>query len=52
MASTLDIPFLLFIPRYFIFVALAAWSIAFVGMLRHIIRSLTPRSDHGAASAG
>jgi tellurite resistance protein TehA-like permease len=52
MASTLDIPFLLFIPRYFIFVALAAWSIAFVGMLRHIIRSLTPRSDHGPASAG
>jgi tellurite resistance protein TehA-like permease len=52
MASALDIPFLLFILRYFIFVAPAAWSIAIVGMLRHIIRSLTARSDHGPASAG
>jgi tellurite resistance protein TehA-like permease len=50
MAAALDTPFLLFIPRCFIFVALAAWSVAFVGMLRHIIRSLTPNSDRRPAS--
>ena len=38
MARTLDLPFLLFIPRYFVFVALAGWSVAFIGMLHHIVR--------------
>ena len=54
MASALDLPFLLFIPRYFVFVAFAAWSVAFIGMLHHIVRSLIQpaRSDYHSAAAG
>jgi tellurite resistance protein TehA-like permease len=36
MARALDLGFLLFIPRYFIFVAAAAWSLAFAGLLHHL----------------
>jgi tellurite resistance protein TehA-like permease len=54
MASALDLPFLLFIPRYFVFGALAGWSVAFIGMLHHIVRSLTKptRSDYDPAATG
>lgn len=36
MAVTFKLPFLLPIPRYFIFVACAAYTVTLVGMLRHI----------------
>jgi tellurite resistance protein TehA-like permease len=43
MARALNLGFLLFIPRYFIFVAGAAWCLTFVGLLRHLIASLSGR---------
>jgi tellurite resistance protein TehA-like permease len=33
LSRALDAPFLMEIPRVFIFVALAAWTLAFVGLL-------------------
>jgi len=42
MALAFGLDFLLVIPRYFIFVATAAWILTFAGMLRHITRSLMP----------
>jgi tellurite resistance protein TehA-like permease len=36
MAKALNLNFLLFIPRYFIFVAALAWCLAFVGLLHHL----------------
>ena len=33
LASAADLPFLLIIPRYSVYVALGAWSLVFVSML-------------------
>lgn len=43
LAQALDLPFLLAIPRGFIYLALIAWLITFVGLLLHLVRLL--RSD-------
>jgi tellurite resistance protein TehA-like permease len=59
MASAFGLDFLLAIPRYFIFVAAAAWAATFIGMLRHIAGSLmacraagtTPRDARGHGRA-
>lgn len=40
MARAMDLPFLLPIPRYFVFVALAAWAVTFLGMLRGFAQEL------------
>jgi tellurite resistance protein TehA-like permease len=40
MAHALDAPELLWIPPTFAAVALAAWTLAFLGLLRHLARSL------------
>ena len=40
MAQALELTFLFFIPRYFIYVALVAWSAAFVGLIYEVIRGL------------
>jgi tellurite resistance protein TehA-like permease len=43
LAKAIDFDFLLLIPRYFIYVALLAWLVTFIGLLRHLTRSaLTP----------
>ncbi|MCL4859195.1 MAG: tellurite resistance/C4-dicarboxylate transporter family protein [Caldilineaceae bacterium] len=42
LAQALELPFLLAIPRGFIFVALAAWLAVFVGLGRMLVRSLHP----------
>ena len=47
LASVLQLPFLLTIPQFFIYVALAAWVIVFVGMVLSIGSSLFFRSDTG-----
>jgi len=43
LANVAGTPFLLFIPRVFVFVALAAWTVTFVGLLRTLIRGSSPR---------
>ena len=43
MAEALDLGFLLSIPRYFIFVAGAAWCLAFVGFVHNITMFLLGR---------
>lgn len=37
LANAIDAGFLTFIPRGFIFIALAAWGVAFIGLLHHLI---------------
>jgi tellurite resistance protein TehA-like permease len=39
MAHAMDLPFLLVIPQYSIYVAFAAWVVVFAGMLRFIVTS-------------
>lgn len=41
LAHALDVPFLLIVPRGFIYIALGAWLLTFVGLILH----LTRRSD-------
>lgn len=38
LSQALDLPFLMIIPRFFIYVALIAWLAAFIGMGAHVIR--------------
>jgi len=40
LASAIDAPFLLVVPRVFIWLALTAWTIVFIGLLRTIARGL------------
>lgn len=35
LSQAMSLPFLMWIPRYFIYIALAAWLAAFFGMVRH-----------------
>lgn len=44
LSNVAGAPFLLFIPRAFVVVALAAWSITFIGLLRNLIRIFLRRS--------
>jgi tellurite resistance protein TehA-like permease len=41
LAGALDLPFLLVIPRVLVYVALAAWLVTYVAMLRSLLRGLT-----------
>jgi hypothetical protein len=34
LARVADAPFLMIIPRVFVFIALAAWAVTFLGLLR------------------
>jgi tellurite resistance protein TehA-like permease len=37
LAQVIDAPFLLIIPRVFLYVALAAWTVAMIGLVRHLV---------------
>ena len=43
LAHAMDLPFLYVIPRYFIYVALLAWLIVFIGLVRTIARAVLAR---------
>jgi tellurite resistance protein TehA-like permease len=49
LSKALDLDFLLFIPRAFIFVTLAAWLITFIGLIHSLLRrrARIPREGHG-----
>ena len=38
LAAVLELPFLLAIPRYFVFVAILAWALTFAGLLYRVLR--------------
>lgn len=40
MAQAMELNFLFFVPRYFIYIALVAWSAAFAGLIYTVIRGL------------
>jgi hypothetical protein len=40
LANTIKLPFLLVIPKYFVFVALLAWFATFVGLSKSLVRQL------------
>jgi tellurite resistance protein TehA-like permease len=48
LAEALKVPFLLVIPRYAVYVALAAWLATSVGLVSHLVRSLVPSAGKGA----
>ena len=37
LTQVIDAPFLAFIPRVFIYIALAAWAVTMLGLLRHLV---------------
>jgi tellurite resistance protein TehA-like permease len=45
LAQVLEVPFLLAIPRVFLVLAVLAWSAAFLGLVRRLVRSSGVRSD-------
>jgi hypothetical protein len=44
LAHAIDVPLLLVIPRAFVFVALAAWSLTFFGLLGELVRPSPDRA--------
>ena len=44
LAQAADLPMLAVIPRYFVYLALAGWIGAFVGMMASLARSVMPRA--------
>ena len=44
LANAAKLDFLLVIPKYFIFAALLAWVLTFIGLLKFLIRSLLPEN--------
>ena len=42
LAQAIDAPFLLAIPRVFVFVALAAWALTMWGLLRQLVHAIAP----------
>lgn len=43
LAEVFDLPFLMGVPRVFVYIALAAWGLAFVGMVHNLGRVLIQR---------
>jgi tellurite resistance protein TehA-like permease len=45
LSKVMELEFLMEIPRYFIYVALLAWGITFVGLIRSLSRSLSGKRE-------
>ncbi len=48
LAKALEMPFLYTIPRYFVFIALAAWLVTFIGLIYRMLGSLLSPSPSQA----
>lgn len=48
LAKALNLPFLMSIPQYFIYVALAAWFATFAGLVCHLLKLRENRGSHTA----
>lgn len=48
LSEALGVPFLMEIPRYFIYVALAAWLLTFLGMMKRLLLPASPSVSTGA----
>ncbi|OGN90354.1 MAG: hypothetical protein A2Y88_08420 [Chloroflexi bacterium RBG_13_48_10] len=44
LAKALELPFIYAIPRYFVFIALAAWLVTFAGLIYRMVGSLVSQS--------
>lgn len=47
LSQALDLPFLMAIPRYFIYIALIAWTAAFAGLLYSLFANVSPPQPLG-----
>jgi tellurite resistance protein TehA-like permease len=50
LSKALDLNFLVFIPRFFIFVALAAWLITFIGLIHSLLRPSSLNTGRAAST--
>lgn len=52
LAHALELPFLLLVPRYFVYLAFAAWLATFIGLIRQLWRAIvTPARQKNPAPA-
>jgi hypothetical protein len=49
LAQAIDAPFLLSIPRVFVFIALGAWTVTMIGLVGEVVRGRPGRSETIAA---
>jgi tellurite resistance protein TehA-like permease len=52
LATVASAPFLLFLPRAFVFVALAAWAATFIGLVRHLLGMMLQRPTGTSRGSG
>jgi tellurite resistance protein TehA-like permease len=52
LAQAIDAPFLLAIPRAFVFVALAAWTVTMIGLVRNLRRVRSTPQDRPSSGTG
>jgi hypothetical protein len=51
MAQAMELDFLYFVPRLFVYIALPAWAAAFVGLISTLLRGLVEFVKKASASA-
>lgn len=47
LSQTMGLPFLMWIPRIFVYIAVVAWTITFLGMIHHLASSAPARATTG-----
>ena len=48
LSKALELPFLIPLPRYFVYIALAAWLVTFIGLILHLLINLVPPAERQA----